>query len=101
VGEHFRALSCCQWCVISGFPGIQVFSLGCFSLCDDGRGGEGQQLLSMVIGEEQSLVQVEGDVGLLLASAAPTTTAMYVISLGKYSSLSKHMVVTLPYPTLH
>lgn len=58
-----------------------MFSLGCFSLSDDGNS---QQLISMVVGEEQSLAQVESDVGPLLASAAPTTTAMYIISLGMY-----------------
>ena len=54
---------------------MQVFSLGCFSLSNG-------QLVSMLIGEEQPLTQVESEVGPILASACPNSTVMYVISLG-------------------
>ena len=37
----------------------------------------------MLIGEEQPLKQVESEVGPIVASATPTTTVMYIISLGE------------------
>lgn len=58
--------------------------MGCF-LTERGRD---YQLISMVIGEEQPLKQVEDEVGPILASALSCTTVMYVISLGKLSSLN-------------
>eukprot|EP00731_Ephydatia_muelleri_P003856 Em0002g32a len=41
-----------------------------------------QELVGMVIGEEQSLRHLEGEVGCVLDSAHQTSTVMYVISLG-------------------
>lgn len=59
---------------------IQVYSLGCFL---SGEGECNSRLVSMVIGEEQPLGQVESEVGPILASGHVSTTVMYVISLGK------------------
>ncbi|KAL5506853.1 hypothetical protein EMCRGX_G008603 [Ephydatia muelleri] len=52
----------------------KVFSVGVFS--------RQQELVGMVIGEEQSLRHLEGEVGCVLDSAHQTSTVMYVISLG-------------------
>lgn len=59
---------------------LQVFSLGFFS---PSNGDDSTQLISMLIGEEQPLKQVESEVGPIVVSATPTTTVMYIISLGE------------------
>lgn len=61
--------------VRDGIQCTQVFSVGVFS--------RQQELVGMVIGEEQSLRHLEGEVGCVLDSAHQTSTVMYVISLGR------------------
>lgn len=57
-----------------------MFSLGYFLPVDGDVHG---QLVSMIVAELQPLQQVESEVGLILASATPSTTVMYIISLGE------------------
>ena len=53
------------------------------------------QLVSMLVAEIQPLQQVESEVGLMLASATPSTTVMYIISLGECSHAC--VISVIPY----
>lgn len=64
----------------------KVFSVAVFS--------HEQELVGMVIGEEQPLHQLEGEVGCVLDSSRPTSSIMYVISLGVRSGYRKRGVAS-------